>query len=115
LRTFLDTFGKPRREVVCACERSDDGNIGQALALINGSEVNQKIAAPRGRVQQLVRDGKPLPQAIEELYLAALSRPPTQQEQTAAAGLIQAASAPSEGLADLMWSLLNSREFLFIH
>src|SRR5205823_1784491 len=115
LRVFLDTFGKPRREVVCTCERSSDGNIGQALALINGDEVNAKIVAPDGRVHQLITAGKPDAAVIEELYLAALSRRPTANEVTEATSLIHSATTPAEGIEDLMWSLLNSREFLFIH
>jgi hypothetical protein len=115
LGVFLDTFGKPRREVVCACERSDDGNIGQALALINGDEVNAKIAAPQGRVQQLVQSNKPDSDVINELYLATLSRRPTVKEGSEARALIDAGKSRAEGISDLMWSLLNSREFLFVH
>jgi len=44
--------------VVCECERSNDGNMGQALVLMNGDEVNRKIGAA-GRVQQSIRSGKP--------------------------------------------------------
>jgi hypothetical protein len=112
---FLDTFGKPRRESVCECERSPDGNIGQALALINGDEVNGKIASPQGRVQQLVRKGATDAQLVEELYLAALSRRPMQAELDEASSLLRSSSSKAEGAEDLMWSLLNSREFLFNH
>lgn len=112
---FLDTFGKPRREVVCDCERSYDGNVGQALALINGDEINDKIAASDGRVQQLVTSGVPEPTLVEELYLAALSRRPTKEELDEAGSLLRSAKSKAEGAEDLMWSLLNSREFLFNH
>jgi hypothetical protein len=112
---FLDTFGKPRREAVCECERSADGNIGQALALINGDEVNEKIAAPQGRVQQLVRTAAADPQLVEGLYLAALSRRPTPEELNDATSLLRSSKTKAEGAEDLMWSLLNSREFLFNH
>jgi len=112
---FLDTFGKPRRESVCECERSPDGNIGQALALINGDEVNGKIASPQGRVQRLVRTGVPDAQLVEELYLAVLSRRPLQMEMDDASSLLRSSMSKSEGAEDLMWSLLNSREFLFNH
>jgi hypothetical protein len=112
---FLDTFGKPRREVVCDCERSYDGNIGQALALINGDEINDKIAAPDGRVQKLVSAGSPDAQLVEELYLAALSRKPSKDELDEAGSLLRSSKSKSEGAEDLMWSLLNSREFLFNH
>ncbi|MCC2672232.1 MAG: Bacterial Ig-like domain (group 2) [Armatimonadetes bacterium] len=112
---FLDTFGKPRREAVCECERSYDGNIGQALALINGDEVNDKIAAPQGRVQRLIRSTTTEAQLAEELYLAALSRRPTPEELNDATSLLRSSKTKAEGAEDLMWSLLNSREFLFNH
>jgi hypothetical protein len=115
LGQFLETFGKPRREVVCECERSPDGNMGQALSLINGDEVNDKIAAPRGRVQELIRSNKPDAEVIDELYLATLSRKPTTGELNDAGALIRAAKSRAEGIEDLMWGLLNSREFLFNH
>lgn len=115
LGVFLDTFGKPRREAVCECERSADGNINQALTLINGNEVNQKISAPFGKVQMLIRRARNAQEVIEEMYLSALSRLPTPDELREADGLIRAAKTPGEGAEDLMWSLLNSREFLFNH
>ena len=115
LAQFLDTFGKPRREVVCECERSADGNIGQALALINGNEVNDKLRAPQGRVQQLIGGAKPDAEVIEELYLATLSRKPSALERDEAAILLRSSKTRGEGVEDLMWSLLNSREFLFNH
>jgi len=112
---FLDAFGKPRREVVCECERTSDGSMGQALMLINGQEINTKISAPVGRVAELVRRRVPEPQAVEELYLATLSRRPNPGEVEDAVVLLRSSKSVSEGLEDLMWSLLNSREFLFNH
>jgi hypothetical protein len=112
---FLNTFGKARREVVCECERTSDGNIGQALALLNGDEVNGKLAHPRGRLQELLRSGKPDLAVAEELYLAVLSRRPTSTELDDAATLVRSSKSKQEGFEDLMWGLLNSREFLFVH
>src|SRR5205085_11575332 len=37
---FLKAFGQPARELACKCERESDGNLGQALQLINGPTVN---------------------------------------------------------------------------
>ena len=89
--------------------------MAQALALMNGAEVNQKIAAPSGRVQRLVRSGRPDEAVIEALYLAALSRKPSAPELREAGALLRAGKSRPEGAEDLMWSLLNSREFLFNH
>jgi hypothetical protein len=112
---FLDTFGRPKRETLGDCDRSADGNIGQALTLINGDEVNQKIRHPLGRVHALAGTPGTDAEIVTELYLAALSRPPDRRELKAAGALLAAAPSRTEGLEDLMWSLLNSREFLFIH
>lgn len=112
---FLDTFGRPRREVACECERSSDGSMGQALALINGDEVNRKIAAPAGRIRRLARGTLPAAEVVEELYLATLCRPPTDEESREAEAVLRAAATRVEGVEDVAWALLNSREFLFIH
>jgi len=112
---FLDTFGKPRRESVCECERSSDGNMGQALALLNGDEVNEKLTSEAGRVRELLASGKSDAEMVEELYLAMLSRKPTPRQLSDAVILIRTAPAKDQGVEDLAWSLLNSREFLFNH
>jgi len=108
LRVFLDTFGKPRREVVCACERPTTATSPGACA-DHGSEVNQKIASPRGGVQQFSPRASRSRKSSRTLP-GRLSRQPTTQEQTAAAALIQAENRPRRHQRPL-WSLLNSREF----
>lgn len=112
---FLDAFGKPKREVVCECERTSDGNLGQALLLMNSEDINRKIASPGGRVQDLVRRGAPSDRAVEEIFLAVLGRLPDQRERGEALALLKSAGEPAAGYQDLMASLLNTREFLFIH
>jgi hypothetical protein len=89
--------------------------MGQALALLNGDEVNDKIVAENGRVHELLASGKTETELVEELYLAILSRKPTAKQLADAVILIRAAPAKNEGAEDLAWSLLNSREFLFNH
>jgi hypothetical protein len=113
---FLDTFGRPRREVVCTCEREETTNLTQALHLINGETLNRKISSDKGRTAELVNGGKGNPEIVEELYLCTLSRLPTPEESGAALKLIEGAGA-SKRLAvdDLLWVLLNSRAFLFNH
>ena len=112
---FLEAFGKPRRESVCECERSNDGNMAQALALLNGDEVNAKIAAPESRVQKLVSSNQAEPDVVEELYLDILSRRPTPAQRDRAVAVTRSAKPRSEGIEDVAWGLLNSREFLFVH
>jgi hypothetical protein len=112
---LMDVFGRPQRVITCECERTGQPNIAQALHLLNGSFLNQKIAHPTGRVEQLVK-GATKPQAVvEELYLVTLSRPPSAEEAARAQGWLKEAPNAKEWAQDLLWALLNSREFLFNH
>jgi hypothetical protein len=116
VRSFLmDIFGRPARQIVCECERTVQPNIAQALHLMNGDFLNRKIAANNGRIEQLFKAKKELPQIVEELYLVTLSRPPLPEESSKAQDWISAAPSTKEGAQDLLWALLNSREFLFNH
>ena len=111
---FLVTFGKPKRASVCECERTPDENLAQALHTLNGDVVATKVADASGRVAALAAAAKPVPEAVEELYLATLSRPPTAPEAAAAAEIVAACPTPTEGLQDLLWALINSKHFLFV-
>lgn len=111
---FLVTFGKTKRSSVCECERPADENLAQALHTLNGEIVSAKIADGQGRVAALVASGKPPETCIEELYLAALSRLPTPDEMTEGKAFVAACPSPAEGYQDILWALLNSKQFLFI-
>jgi hypothetical protein len=116
VRSFLlDTFGRPPRKITCECERTAMPNIAQALHLMNGDFLNQKIAAPTGRIEELFKKKTPTAAVIEELYLVTLGRPPRPEEAAKAEGWMAQAPSPREGAQDLLWVLLNSREFLFNH
>jgi len=116
VRSYLmDVFGRPSRQIVCECERTTKPNIAQALHTLNGDFLNRKIADPQGRVQKLIQAKTPMPKAIDELYLVTIGRPPRAEEVAKAQDYIAAAPTPREGLQDLLWVLLNSREFLFNH
>ncbi len=112
---FLDLFGRAKRETACECERSEETNVSMILSLVNGGVVNDRITNPSGRVARAVREQKAPQAIIDEFYLAALCRPPTPREQAAALKLLTAAPSPKEGAEDLMWGLLNTREFMFNH
>ncbi|MCE9530646.1 MAG: DUF1553 domain-containing protein, partial [Planctomycetes bacterium] len=112
---LLDVFGRPARKITCECERTTQPNIAQALHLLNGEFLNKKINDPTGRVEKLAVAKGDVSKAIEEIYLVTLCRMPKTEEVSKAKNWIASAASPREGLQDLMWTLLNSREFLFNH
>lgn len=113
---FLEVFGKPQRSSACECERVSDANLAQALHLLNSDEVQNKIARGGGRVDQLVNDkAKDDKAKVEELFLWALARKPTPTElQTAQAHIAKLEPNKKAAFENLLWALLNTKEFAFI-
>jgi hypothetical protein len=111
---FLNTFGKPRRLGVCECERVSDPNLAQALHTLNGDIVTAKIGASTGRIARLLAAKKSHDEIVNELYLATLSRRPSRREQVV--WRQQWAETPDAKTfyEDLLWSLINSKHFLFV-
>jgi hypothetical protein len=110
---FLDLFGRPARESPCECERSSEVSLAQALNLMNGSTIADAVASPQGRVPKLVESTTDNAKLVEEIYLAAMSRFPTNVERETAVKHIATAKSRLEGAQDLMWALINSPAFLF--
>lgn len=112
---FLDVFGRSRR--ILSQERSSETSISQALALMNSGTINGKITDPKGRIAELVgRLGDRSNKAIlDDIYLAAFARYPTEKERKQSLDYIAKTPTPKEGFEDLMWAMLNTREFLFNH
>jgi hypothetical protein len=110
---FMAVFNRPQRNTACECARSGGASLTQVLHLANSSEIEDKIAAEQGRVARLAAKAPPA-RAVEELYLAALARHPTAEEQQVVAEMLKGRE-PKRVLEDLLWALLNSREFLFNH
>ncbi len=112
---FLKTFGQPARELACECERESDGNLAQALQLINGPTVNEKVRSPNNRLTPLLSAKKPDAEILEELYFTALARPPEPDEVAVALAHVAKAKDRRKGWEDVLWAILNTREFLFRH
>jgi hypothetical protein len=111
---FLDVFGRPPRESSCECERRSDFSLPQALNLVNGKTISDAVADPKGRVAALVLSGKSDEAIVDELYLAALSRLPTREEQLRGVTYLSNGAKGSRA-QDLLWALLNSKAFLYIY
>jgi hypothetical protein len=114
---FLKTFGQPARELTCECEREGDSNLAQALQLINGPTVNEKLRNANNRIGRLL--GKKMSDfdLLCELYLATVSRLPADDEVKAALEHVNKAKPEDRRKAweDVQWALVNSKEFLFRH
>jgi len=112
---FFRIFGRPVRATVCECERSNQPSISQAMHLLNSPEISEKIHHRHGTARQL-SSTLPANKIIEELYLRTLSRFPTKQEQDFMLGAFEELKGDHQAATeDILWSLLNSKEFVFNH
>ena len=109
---FLRLFGKPERLLSCDCERSEDSTLVQALQMITGQLVNKAVSEPDNRLGQLMAAGKSDSEALEEMYLATLCRQPSSHEQSILGVRVRQAYDRRRALEDVLWGLLNSKEFL---
>jgi hypothetical protein len=109
---FLKAFGKPDRLLSCECERTDDTTVVQAFQLMTGGVLHQMLTAPDNRIGRLLKVDKSDAEIVEELYLAALARLPTDAEREAATTYVAKAKDRRAGLEDVAWGLVNAKEFL---
>ncbi len=110
---FLEVYGKPDR--LAMPERENLANLGQALHMLVGSTYNDKLDQERGRVSELLKRGASDGEVIEELYLAAFSRFPTEMEQTGLREWLSERPSRPEAVRSLLWGLIASREFAASH
>src|SRR5262249_51970877 len=130
-------FGRPPRTSACDCERAMEPALPQKLFLMTDPNVLAKLQAPTGRLQQLLKSDKSDEQVLEELFLATLTRPPTDAEKTLFLEYRKSAeppkppeNAPKKGknaptkdkqnarqkaFTDAAWALINTREFILNH
>ncbi|MEZ5327093.1 MAG: DUF1549 and DUF1553 domain-containing protein [Verrucomicrobiales bacterium] len=142
---FLTVFGRPENDSACECERQQDANLAQSLHLLNSKGIQDKLASDSGRAARLAKGEKEATESkIRQLYERAFSRLPDERElqvalayidkkreQAKAAAAIpappteekkegeatpQAPSDPDrEAFEDILWAIINTKEFLFNH
>ncbi len=124
---FLKVFGRPENESVCECERIQSSSLSQSLHLLNANELRSKLVSANGRADRLVKSTLKPEEQITELYRVAFAREPSSDEMTTALQYlneipldangkpIDANTAKRNNLQDLIWALINTKEFLFNH
>jgi hypothetical protein len=113
---FLKTFGRPLRAITCECERTAQPSMVQVLHISNGDTINQKLQAKDNRLEKMLAEGKSNPEIVEEAYLSAVSRFPTDEEKSKLVAVLDEGGDERRKLVeDLYWSILSSKEFLFNH
>ncbi len=108
--SFLAAFGQPPRETACACERRSDTNLDQALQLMNSGLIRSQIQQGAVRLERLGNEA-----LLDELYVAAVCRPPTGKERARLLGYLQASQDRRQAIEDVVWAVLNTNEFMFQH
>ena len=124
---FLTVFGRPESSSACECERTQEASLAQALHLLNAKDIQEKLVSNNGTAAKLAADPRPEDEKLRELYLAAYSRQPDDNELALAKTHIakprngtdgkplDPTGAKRQGLEDIVWALLNTKEFLFNH
>ena len=113
---FLRLFGKPQRMDACECERDNSSNLLQALHFINGKSILSRVQNPSGRPALLLAKKMTDPELLTETYLWALSRNPRPAEVKVGLDFLKSyGDKRADAAQDLMWALLNSKDFLMAH
>ncbi len=115
LAYVLRIFGRPPRTTACDCERAAEPALPQTLFRLSDPALIQKLRATTNRAAKVAKAIADNEQAIEELFLAALTRPPTDAEREQALTFIKTEPNRTLALQDVMWALVNTREFILNH
>ena len=101
---------------MCQCERGDDPSVAQALHLMNSPEITRKVQHPLGFARTVAESGVPCEKMIDSLCLATLTRFPTDEERRVMAQAFKNGTGEDrEATEDVLWTLLNTREFMYNH
>ncbi len=114
---MFEQFGKPKRNlaVQCDCERESDASVLQTMSLANHPRILQKIADANGTAAKIAREMKDDDARIDEVFLTVLSRSPSTEEREACRKYLKESASGEKGVQGMMWSLLNTREFVLQH
>jgi hypothetical protein len=108
---FLKVFGRPDRLLACECERQSSATLNQAFQMITGETISRKVLQSP-RLGRLLDNHATDKEIITEFYLAALARFATPREVQAISERLEHAVDRRQAVEDLLWAVLNTKEFL---
>ncbi len=113
---FLEMFGRPARDTGLESERNNNPSDAQRLHLLNSTHVQQKIERGR-KLRRLVRSARGnRRRLVTSIYLALLSRYPTDVERATMERYYNSeVKNVRNATNDLVWALINTKEFLYRH
>ncbi|MFM8271904.1 MAG: DUF1549 and DUF1553 domain-containing protein [Gemmata sp.] len=111
----LRIFGRPPRTTACDCERAMEPALPQTLFRMTDATVIAKFTNANGRTLKLAKSKMTDEEMAEECFLTTLSRLPTVKEKADALEHLKTAKTRTEGVTDLLWALVNTREFILNH
>ena len=111
----LRIFGRPPRTAACDCERSMEPALPQKLYLMADTALQAKIESQSNRIKTLLSEFKDDSQALDELFLATLSRFPSETEKQHFAKYKEKNLDRKTLFTDTLWALVNTKEFIFNH
>ena len=112
---FLRAFGQPSRTQTCECDREQTFGRKQALELIIGQMMSKRLVDPTNRLSRMLAAGSPDAEILDTLYLRALSRRPSPKTRTAMLAHVGNSPNKRQAWEDVLWTLLNSQEFIYQH
>ena len=116
---FLATFGRLKaREVIC--ERDNSPDVAQAMHLISGQTIQNQITGKDGTLDHWLADSSLTDEEItQRLFMATLVHPPNDREVSQVIASIQARgggpAARRQAFEDVLWTIFNSKAFIFNH
>jgi hypothetical protein len=111
---FLDVFGRPQRLSACECERVSEANLAQALHLLNSEEIQGKVSRAGGRADAMAKDPRPDAEKVEDLFLWTVGHKPGEKQLKLALEHLEAnAKNKKAGYENILWALINTKEFVF--
>ena len=122
---FLSVFGRPDSSSACECERSQEASLAQSLHLFNAKNIHEQLARKDGRAAELASDKESSHEVkLNSLYYRAFARLPGKEEVDVAVGYLNREAVDKDGkpvdktkerFEDILWALVNTKEFLFNH